>query len=455
MDSEVKYYYKYPCIPAQLPCMKSRTVLLATAFLVLCALFAFGPFRYSQDDHSGARKTSEHGGPGLAGAQFVASNTRTTVQVQSEASRYGFRDGESTSPPPPSPSKNYFFDPHGSDCLVFIHIPKTGGSDFLRHLVTVERQGEPLCSVPAHPDAWKKDRRICPRAGGGQAYMSGMNMSDDPWLISEKTLGWYCGLHPFYSEYLSCISLEAKREEAVRKFNPSCQFHFATLLRHPILRYISEYLHVQRGATFSYRHICNEHEVRDQEMPPCYPGFYDKATWVNVTLPKFLSCESNWGNNRQTLSIADLDSVGCFDKTKMSRQERDRRILQSAKDNLNKFAFFGITEYQVESALLFEKTFGMKFGSQAAQKPVSKLHSAPMLHSIWNSPSSYDRIAQANHLDMQLYNFALQLFSSRLKAIGVKIDLSRVSDEINHLPTDSDAFIGKRFSKLNFDLDLE
>lgn len=322
---------------------------------------------------------------------------------------------------------------------MFIHIPKTGGSDFLRHLVTLERDGEPLCSIPPgqkEERKVKKERAFCPRVRG--AKYDPEKKPGDPWLVAEKTIGWHCGLHPFYSEYRSCVASEAKKKKFIRKFDPTSKFHYTTMIRHPVLRYVSEYLHVHRGATFSYRHTCNEREVTDSEMPPCYPGFYDKSPWPNVTLPKFLSCSSNWGNNRQTLSIADLETVRCFDTSKLSQEERERRLLQSAKDNLkNNFAFFGVTEYEVESGLLFEKIFGMRFRNKTVQKPLSELHSAPMLYSLWNSNTTYQRISRANHLDMELYDYALELFASRLQAIGIEMDRNRVNVEIAHLLSDS------------------
>ena len=349
-------------------------------------------------------------------------------------------------------SQNYSFDQTGRDSLVFIHIPKTGGSDFLRHLVTLQQDGQPLCSVYEEAQTSRKKKRergFCPRHRGAKYNSTTEDVM--PWLISEKTLGWHCGLHPFYSEYISCISLESTRVKRIQKFDPTCTFHFSTMLRHPILRYISEYLHVQRGATFSYRHICGGKKVTDREMPPCYPGFYDREMWSNVPLSKFLSCDSNWANNRQTFSIADLETVQCFNKRSLPRKEREQRLLQSAKDNLRRFAFFGITEYQTETSQLFEHTFGLKFGMKLEQKPMSKLNSAPMLNALWNTASTYNRIASANHLDVELYEYALDLFSSRLKTIGITIDREHVKDEIQLLPADTGVFQNPK--QLNFELD--
>ena len=383
--------------------MRIRQLVIVVACLFLCAgfyLFVLGPFHtVSHRLRQPNRSPSRPGGDGVY---------------------------------PSGPSNA--FDPHGRDTLVFLHIPKTGGSDFLRHLVTLMRDGEPLCSFSQlkQKKNGKKERAYCPRSGLVKAVPT--TPLQDPWFVAEKTIGWHCGLHPFYSEYLSCIATEVRRRQSIRKFDPTCKFHFTTMLRHPVLRYISEYVHVQRGATFSYRHICGGREVTDLEMPPCYPGFYNKVGWSNVTLPKFLSCASNWGNNRQTMSIADLEKVSCFNKNALSQEERDRQLLNSAKYNLkHRFSFFGLTEYEVESGLLFQETFGLKFRTMTVQKPVSELHTAPILYSLWNSNTTYHKIYQANHLDMQLYEYALDLFSSRLKEIGISLDQNRVQNEVKHL----------------------
>ena len=182
------------------------------------------------------------------------------------------------------------------------------------------------------------------------------------------------------------------------------------------------------------------------------PGYYSGETWKNLTLSWFTSCESNWANNRQTLSVANLETVGCFNHDTLTREERERKLLQSAKKNLRKFLFFGITEYQAESSVLFERTFGLEFGAELEQKPVSMLKSAPMLSSLWTNETVYNRIAQTNRLDMQLYLFALELFASRLLAIGIKIDQEQFSSEVQLLPTESEFSQLKRFRKQNYQI---
>ncbi len=348
-------------------------------------------------------------------------------------------------------SRPITFDPHGNDTLVFLHIQKTGGTQFSTHLVTLKKHGVRLCVNPEsdkHQRAapTKKDYSYCPRSWR-------LHNSADPWLVSGKTVGWVCGVHAFYTEFKYCLEAGSSRA-AARGVDTRRNFHYITLLRHPVLRYISEYLHVQRGAKWSNRHECGGKEVTDAEMPPCYPGYYDGEAWTNVSLVDFYSCTSNWANNRQTMMVADLESVGCFTQTAHPPETIQKTILESAKRNLaHRFPFFALTEYMNESVLLFERTFGMQFGQKLVQRSLSDIHSAPLLHSLWDSRDLFDKIARANSLDMQLYEYALQLFSARAKAVGIEIDFDKIEKTIQTLDMDSVAHTAKKFSRfINYNL---
>lgn len=60
--------------------------------------------------------------------------------------------------------------------------------------------------------------------------------------------------------------------------------------------------------------------------------------------------------------LADLELVGCYNTSYMpSLEERQRVLLASAKRNLVSMAWFGLTERQRESQLVFERTFNLRF----------------------------------------------------------------------------------------------
>lgn len=85
------------------------------------------------------------------------------------------------------------------------------------------------------------------------------------------------------------------------------RYFYITLMREPVARYLSEFRHVQRGATWKgARHFCNGRPATDDEIPACYRG----KNWEGVQLDDFIECESNLAVNRQTRMLADLELVG-------------------------------------------------------------------------------------------------------------------------------------------------
>lgn len=80
--------------------------------------------------------------------------------------------------------------------------------------------------------------------------------------------------------------------------------------------------------------------------------------WLGVQLDQFMSCESNLATNRQTRMLSDLALVGCYNRTAMPANERDRIMLASAKRNLASMAYFGLTEFQKVS--IFVQTLIMQ-----------------------------------------------------------------------------------------------
>lgn len=79
------------------------------------------------------------------------------------------------------------------------------------------------------------------------------------------------------------------------------RYFYITLLREPISRYLSEFRHVQRGATWrNSRHWCGGRVASDFELPQCYSG----VSWHGVTLDKFAACPYNLAANRYNVYLA-------------------------------------------------------------------------------------------------------------------------------------------------------
>jgi heparan sulfate 6-O-sulfotransferase HS6ST1 len=177
-----------------------------------------------------------------------------------------------------------------------------------------------------------------------------------------------------------------------------------------VSRYLSEFRHVQRGATWrNSRHWCGGHVPTEQELPRCYKG----TTWRGVSLDEFLACPYNLAANRQTRMMADLALIGCYNRSYMTEEQRDTVLLSSAKRNLAAMAFFGLTEYQKMSQYVFEETFNLRFAVPFEQ------HNATVSSTTLTglSPSQLKLVEQVNALDIELYNFAKKLMYNRFSRL--------------------------------------
>uniref|UniRef100_A0A8C9RIA9 Heparan-sulfate 6-O-sulfotransferase n=1 Tax=Scleropages formosus TaxID=113540 RepID=A0A8C9RIA9_SCLFO len=278
------------------------------------------------------------------------------------------------------------FDIRGDDVIVFLHIQKTGGTTFGRHLVRNIRLEKP-CDCRAG-----QKRCTCHRPG-----------KEESWLFSRFSTGWSCGLHADWTELTSCVPAVMGRKEAKKNGR---NFYYITLLRDPVSRYLSEWKHVQRGATWKTSlHMCDGRAPTQDELPACYSG----DDWSGVTLREFMDCPSNLANNRQVRMLADLSLVGCYNLSFMSESERSHILLSSAKTNLRNMAFFGLTEFQRKTQYLFERTFRLRFISAFTQINSTRAAGVDVDEDVRR------RIDALNFLDVQLYEYAKDLFLQRFQ----------------------------------------
>ena len=160
--------------------------------------------------------------------------------------------------------------------------------------------------------------------------------------------------------------------------------------------------------------MCNGRWATREEIPYCYTG----RDWKGVTLDEFLDCDDNLARNRQTRMLADLRLVGCHNKTAMDPHLRDKLMLESAKRNLLKMAYFGITDFQSLSQKLFEYTFNKAFKTEFYQSN-STIASTTNL-----TKQQLDRIVYHTRLDIELYHYAKELFFHRVNLLKKRTDLA-------------------------------
>lgn len=286
---------------------------------------------------------------------------------------------------------DFEFDMKGSDVMVFLHIQKTGGTVFGRHLVR-DLDLEQPCEC-------RQDRKRCRcLRPDSRAKL---------WLFSRYSTGWKCGLHADWTELTGCVDNAMDRTE---KTTAKRRYFYVTLLREPVARFLSEFRHVQRGATWkSSRHWCGGRGPTPQELPPCFNG----SDWRDVTFQEFVSCPWNLAANRQTRMLADLTLVGCYNRSAFPPHERDLLMLASARENLRRMAFFGLTEQQRQSQRLFEGTFRLRFLRPFEQ--VNETRSSQAANRV--TPAELEAVRRLNHLDVQLYEYARKLMEDRLRRL--------------------------------------
>ncbi|XP_038869887.1 heparan-sulfate 6-O-sulfotransferase 3-B-like [Salvelinus namaycush] len=183
-------------------------------------------------------------------------------------------------------------------------------------------------------------------------------------------------------------------------------FYYITMLRDPVSRYLSEWKHVQRGATWKTSlHMCDGRSPTQDELPTCYSG----DDWLGVTLTEFMDCPSNLANNRQVRMLADLSLVGCYNLLSMNESERNHILLGSAMNNLKNMAFYGLTEFQRKTQYLFERTFSLRFIAAFTQINSTRAANVDLSEAVRR------RIEELNYLDVQLYEYAKDLFLQRFQ----------------------------------------
>ena len=346
------------------------------------------------------------------------------------------------------------FNPYGEDTIVYLHIQKTGGTGFIEYLVTALIPVERINNYPAQallPDpqtdernriigiplcktsetGWKRDgdrmfyKEECPK--------DWKNPTKATWLLSEKTVGWVCGVHAFYIDFKRCLHGDSK----LSFLSNHNRFHYIVVLRHPLLRYVSEYLHALQGACWERSYVCNGKAMKQNmeiKSAKCSDHFIcdTPRDQQNFTLEMFANCQESWSTNRMTVMLADHEDATCWNKTQYTRKERDSILLNSAKKTLKSMSYFGITEFISESGLLFEKTFGMIFGKPIKGRTLES-RAGEFFKSLEINEHLRKLIIANNQLDFELYGFALEIFKERMKSIGKKLnsDTLQYIDKLN------------------------
>jgi len=152
-----------------------------------------------------------------------------------------------------------------------------------------------------------------------------------------------------------------------------------------------------------------------------------------------MNCPHNPAANRQTRMLADLELVDCHNKSAMEPGRRNLILLESAKANLEKMAYFALTEQQRLSQYIFQQTFNIQFKTSLEQ--INATRSSSTQAELDSAVLA--RIREINSLDVQLYSFAQQLLAKRLNILkeqdeSFEENMSKIKDGLDLDDDDDD-----------------
>jgi hypothetical protein len=296
--------------------------------------------------------------------------------------------------------------------LAFVHIQKTGGSEFdlniVKHLLIKNNkrrhQYVKVCTTRTNTSSSLKNYKC----------IRDMSSSQN-WYLSRQTFGWACGLHPDITTLKNCLESWYNSDKNFTKID------YFTIIREPTQRYLSEWQHVKRGAIWL------------KQGPNCLIDKYKmcfgegRMNWTNVSINEFMACKFNLASNRQTRMLTfykDEDTLGLCDWNNGRMNEKYEKIfLERAKRTLDSMRFFAINEYQYLSQVLFERTFGggdygtSLFKFEVDLKQMKRSFAAIYFRNLTKTRRDelIQKIKRLNRLDFELYEYGLELFFTRLK----------------------------------------
>ena len=369
---------------------KVSAIILLSAILVT-SLIAFTHNQWMRIDFVYRSEMPSLWIPAKVESSNRSVSKESTVRASSNSTKFNFED---------------------RDVMVFLHIQKTSGSLFGLHLLDLILPTPCLCWPRTGADLGPKSLQvrhpinpfIVSQRGHSQLVhmcTCPRRLGKDTWLFSRYTTGWKCGVHADWTMLQDCVPDFYKET-----YNTTNRLYkYVTVMRNPVDRYFSEYEHLHRSFGHGWdmsRSVdsCNDRFVRFFQ---CFQLYGANST--TLSFKQFLQCPFNPAGNRQTFMLADWSLVPC-DKS-FTTYQKEEILLSSAMNNLKQLSYFALQEFQYESQMLFEYTFGVRFVRPFTQK-------TPKNRTTLYSNEETSLVIKKNQLDMRLYKYATDLFWERI-----------------------------------------
>ncbi|NJN86788.1 MAG: sulfotransferase family protein [Leptolyngbyaceae cyanobacterium SL_7_1] len=248
---------------------------------------------------------------------------------------------------------------HPTDQLCFIHIMKTAGSTFTA-IVDANFAVDQISPPPSFlPELYPETEALPPNA-----------------------------IREFLTRFRLIRGHITYAEIAPLLTNPV----YLTLLRDPVERVISHYDFIRKGTTIPSRERFQEgHRIHKQAASGSLLEF--------VESPHPLVQASVINHQTRHLVPPDCNTSNPFDPT----------LLESAKANLDRFAFVGLTEQFQDSIFLLAYTFG--WYPETTYQSLRVNPKRPKKADL--SPETLAAIVERNQLDIALYNYIQERFEQQ------------------------------------------
>jgi len=166
------------------------------------------------------------------------------------------------------------------------------------------------------------------------------------------------------------------------------RIRYITMLRSPIKRILSFYLHVQRDSNHTFHGQASTLTLRD---------FVDGGFCPDTA-------------NYQTRLISGVSSLDELNDAENSKTIINNTDLEKAKQNLiNDFDFVGIQEYFNQSYIWINKYLKFKMTGYKTRKKAPNLQKK----NVYLSKEDIAFIEKKNEFDQELYSFAVKLFKEK------------------------------------------